>query len=302
MRDLFRSLSVGTPVTVGRLTCFPLFGSPRDPFYLTLHEALRQEVVTIAEVGEGRVSEITIENVGTMPVLLLDGQELVGAKQNRVLNISILVPPATRLNVPVSCVEAGRWATRSRNLRAAPYNHFASGRANAMRAVSASLHHSGRAEADQAEIWSDIAVKAKNFRAHSPSRAVDAVFVAAAPTLADVRNHLPYLDGQVGGVFAVDGSVVGLELVDSTVCREVWPAILASFGVDAADPSYKAPAAYRSPADLLTALEASEASTFAGVGLGDNLRLRGAAVDAGALVYDQRVLHLNAFARDNGVR
>jgi hypothetical protein len=107
----------------------------------------------------------------------------------------------------------------------------------------------------------------------------------------------------VGGVFAVDEFVVGLEVLESTaICGEVWPAILASFGVDAADPSYKAPAVYASPADLMTALDASEAGTFAGVGLGENLRLRGPGVDAGALVYEQRVLHCNAFARDSGSR
>ena len=304
MKNLFGNVRLGTPVTVGRLTCYPLFGPSTDPFYLTLQDALRQGLVTISEVSaEGRVPEIAVENRGTMPVLLLDGQELVGAKQNRILNISILIPAHSQLNVPVSCVEAGRWAARSHHFEAAPHSHFASGRAKAVRSVSDALHQFGRAQADQGEIWSEIALKSTNLRAHSSSRAVDAVFAAAATTLADVRNHLPCLDGQVGGVFAVDGSVVGLEFVDSTAtCREVWEAILASFAVDAADAAYRAPAAYRSPADLMTALEGSEASTFAGVGLGENIRFRGAALDAGAIVRDGRILHLNAFARHNGVR
>jgi hypothetical protein len=301
--NLFGNLRTGTPVTVGRLTCYPLFGPSMDPFYLTLREALRQGFVAVSEVSaEGRVPEITVENRGPMPVLLLDGQELVGAKQNRILNISILVPAGTQLNVPVSCVEAGRWASRSRHFDAAPHSHFASSRAKAVRSVTAALQQCGKAQTNQGEIWADIELKSAHLQANSPSRAADAVFVAAARTLTDVRNHLPCLAGQVGGVFAVDGSVIGLEFVDSTaICHEVWPAILASFGVEAADPSYKAPGAYRSPADLMRALETCEVSTFPGIGLGENLRLRDAAFDAGALVYDQRALHLNAFTRDHGI-
>jgi hypothetical protein len=34
--------------------------------------------------------------LGERPVLLLDGEELVGAKQNRVLNLSVLVGPHSR--------------------------------------------------------------------------------------------------------------------------------------------------------------------------------------------------------------
>ena len=43
-------------------------------------------------------------------VLLYDGEELVGAKQNRILNVSVLVGAGAKMPIPVSCVEQGRWA------------------------------------------------------------------------------------------------------------------------------------------------------------------------------------------------
>ena len=49
----------------------------------------------------------------TEKVLLYDGEELVGAKQNRILNVTVLVAEQTGVRIPVSCVEQGRWATRS---------------------------------------------------------------------------------------------------------------------------------------------------------------------------------------------
>ena len=79
-------------------------------FYLTLGEAIKTKTVHIEEISEqGSVPEILFENSDDVPVLLLDGQELIGAKQHRILNLTILVPARSTLAIPVSCVEGGRW-------------------------------------------------------------------------------------------------------------------------------------------------------------------------------------------------
>jgi hypothetical protein len=46
-------------------------------------------------------------------VLILDGEELVGAKQNRIVNTTILVAAGAEIVIPVSCVEQGRWTYKS---------------------------------------------------------------------------------------------------------------------------------------------------------------------------------------------
>lgn len=38
-------------------------------------------------------------------VLILDGEEILGAKQNRMVNATILIAAHTKVKVPVSCVE-----------------------------------------------------------------------------------------------------------------------------------------------------------------------------------------------------
>ena len=58
----------------------------------------------------GSVPELVVENPLAERVLLYDGEELVGAKQNRILNVSVLVEAKSTLTIPVSCVEQGRWS------------------------------------------------------------------------------------------------------------------------------------------------------------------------------------------------
>ena len=109
--EWLRRMSPGRPKTAGSLAFFPLFRDTPGTFpYLTLGEALERHVLVITEVSQGgSVPELAVENSGDTAVLLLDGEELRGAKQNRVLNTSILLAPKARYVVPVSCTEQGRW-------------------------------------------------------------------------------------------------------------------------------------------------------------------------------------------------
>jgi hypothetical protein len=78
------------PVVFRNVTMVPLLGQSREPDYLVLDDALTHKWVEITESNEqGRVPELGIVNRGNMAVLLLDGEELLGAKQNRVLNVGV---------------------------------------------------------------------------------------------------------------------------------------------------------------------------------------------------------------------
>lgn len=112
--------------------------------YLTLDEVLASGQVRITEITEGgNVPELLLENGANEPVLLVDGEELVGAKQNRTLNLTILAPANQKTVIPVSCVEAGRWAYSSDEFEGSDRAHFARGRARKMASVSESMATSG---------------------------------------------------------------------------------------------------------------------------------------------------------------
>src|SRR4051812_14074274 len=112
---MFKTIQLGDSVEHGGVVIAPLFPrkTPKTS-YLTLAEALPLGL-QIGELGEaGAVPELVVDNPLDERVLMYDGEELVGALQNRILNISVLVDARSTVKIPVSCVEQGRWSWRSR--------------------------------------------------------------------------------------------------------------------------------------------------------------------------------------------
>jgi ARG/rhodanese/phosphatase superfamily protein len=282
------------------LTMFPLLnGTGGQPDYLTLDEALAGGKARITEVSSsGSVPELKLVNEGDRPVLLLDGEELVGAKQNRTLNLTILAPASQTLSIPVSCVEQGRWSHRSAEFAAASHAHYAAGRAQKMAHVTDALRTTGSRHADQCEVWQDISAKAARMQADSPTGAMSAMYERHGGSLEDYVQALPAVEGQVGALFAINGEVIGLDLFDCPATLEkLLPKLVRSYGLDALDAREEGlPAASPAAAEeLLKAAGAAGTETFAAIGLGEDVRFTGDGLTGGALILNERVVHLSVF-------
>ena len=151
LSDLASRLSLGPTHRFGRLAVVPLIDWTAKPSgWLTLDAALARGEVEVTEVSEsGSVPELCLLNRSSLPIFLLDGEDLVGAKQNRILNLSILVPAASNFEVPVSCVEQGRWSWRSRGFQSAGRVIYSKLRRSNAEAVSQSLFATGSRRGDQ---------------------------------------------------------------------------------------------------------------------------------------------------------
>ena len=99
--NLASRISIGEVQAFRNLAVVPLLDPSREPAgYLALDEALRLGQTEITEISDaGSVPQLELRNRGPEEVFLLDGEELIGAKQNRILNLSILVPGHTELEI-----------------------------------------------------------------------------------------------------------------------------------------------------------------------------------------------------------
>ncbi|MFB3853728.1 MAG: ARPP-1 family domain-containing protein [Vicinamibacterales bacterium] len=300
IQTLAQTLRIAPPVGAANLTMYPLLADVEKPAgYLTLDESLAAGFVKVTEVSEaGHVPELTIVNDGPTPVLVLDGEELVGAKQNRIVNLTILVPARRTLRLPVSCVEAGRWSRRSHAFAAAGRTHYASGRAMKVEQVSSCLRTSGGRHADQSAIWADIDAKSARMAATSPTHAAAEMYRRARGALDDFQAGLEPLPCQVGAIFAINGVIAGLELFDSPATwRKSMRKIVESYGLDAVDRQEEAPRrAPDDPGRFLSSVSTAEVESFPAIGLGTDLRFKSGGTTGAALAVDDELVHLLAFA------
>jgi hypothetical protein len=259
----------------------------------------------VTEVSEGgSVPQLLVANAGVRPVFLLDGEELVGAKQNRIVNLSILVPAARDLPIPVSCVEQGRWHYRSREFAESPRTMYPSARAAKTAQVSASFEHGGR-HADQGAVWDEIASKAERMAARSETSAMSELFERHAETIEDYVQPFAARPGQVGALFALGGRAVGLDLFDAPATLATYlPKLVRGHALDALDlgrgraDASSADGALAEAERFLAALAGCGAQAYAATGLGQDVRLRGEGMAGAALQVDGAFVHVGAFVVD----
>ena len=302
LNETLDALRFDAPTEWKNLTFTPLLRRENSaPDYRTLDEALAENKARITEVSEGgSVPELKFINEGEMPVFLMDGEELLGSKQNRILNLSILVPRNVETNIPVSCVEAGRWNRQSAEFVAAPRAHFAEGRARKMAQVSEDmLMSAGRSHySDQSAVWNDIAMKSANLDVHSETSAMSAMYEQHEDGVEDYVAAFSAQENQVGGIFSINGRVVGMELFDSPdTFRKLLPKLLRSYALDAIEKQKEpqvAPSQWAAESFFRAVKEAKQ-DRFSAVGLGEDVRLNAEGISGAGLEYENRLVHLSVF-------
>ncbi len=298
--NVLSQIEVGVRQTFRNLTVFPLVAKEaRLAAYITLDEALDKQVAAVTEVSDGGVvPELRFENKGVAPVLLVDGEELIGARQNRVLNLTILVGAHTELVIPVSCVEAGRWSYNSRQFGSAKRSLYAAARAAKMGQVSESLRDSGMRRSNQGAIWNDISAKAARFGARSPTEAMSEIYQEASGGVDAYAAAISGVPDQVGGVFAVNDQIFGVELFDSPdTYQKLATKLVSSYAMEALDQerSDGGDVDAEAVSAFLAHIAAAATETFKAVGQGTDLRLRGTGIVGAGLLVGEHIVHLSAF-------
>lgn len=293
-------IKIGSPVTFRSLTMFPLYnGRAGEPEYLTLDEALSTGNVHITEVSEGgSVPNLKLHNDGEKRVLLLDGEELIGAKQNRILNLSVLVEAHQSLIIPVSCVEAGRWDHQSEEFGTSSHAYYSGGRARKMEHVSASLRSTGSRNSDQGEVWADISEKSMRMEATSNTSAMSAIYEHHSKDVEEYVTALQFSEGQTGALFAINDMIVGFDQFDyPSTLQKLLPKLVRSNALDAIEiPLVADKIADRDKVSrFFDKLKGSKADSFPALGVGEDIRFSGGELTGAALVAEGRIIHISVF-------
>ena len=298
-----RAAEVGQPQHFRNLTAFPLLHSGAGkPDYITLSKAVQQETASITEISEGgSVPNLLLDNKGDEDVLILDGEELIGAKQNRVANLTILAAAHSKTVIPVSCVEAGRWSYSSRNFDVSERAMFHRGRAAKAAALSQNLKATGTYGADQGQVWDGIAAKHVRMDVESTTAAMADMYEQNHGSIEDYVGEYKSVDDQVGVLFAIDGEIEGMDLFDAHATLEnMLPKLVRSFAIDALESAHRESkqADGEAASRFLDRVAAAHMDSYPGIGLGTDVRLSAPLVAGGGLVNGDKLIHLAAFRNE----
>ncbi len=272
--------------------------------YLTLDEALETKCIEVAESSQsGHVPQIKIINRSDRMIFLMAGEQVVGCKQNRVLNASMMVPARSEMPIPVTCVESGRWGYQSSFFSSPHTSSHHELRAMMDRQATQSYKFVGAPRSDQAAVWGEVSRKLNAMGARSPSSELQAVYRDYDRKLAEAMEHLPAPEGFHGAVFTIAGRISGADLFDKPeTLRKLWPKLVRSSAIDAFEAS-------KENAKSTTAQEVASwlgrgacatPSVFSSPGIGQDIRLEGQDIfGAGLLVGDQPV-HVELFGSVRG--
>lgn len=223
------ALELGTVQMAGPLSVLPLFGAPLARRYLSLDEGLALGAV-VRELPEPAVNRVLVDNPAEHPILLLDGEAIVGAQQDRIVDGTCIVPARTTCEVAVCCVEQGRWDASMRHARFDTAAHVAP---PSLRTVARrSARSSGRA--DQHAVWSEVRTHVREARAEAPTGTMTRAFEARSVAIEPIVRELRWFEGQVGFVVAAGSRVWALELaLDPAAFSRVHPRLLRGYALDA---------------------------------------------------------------------
>ncbi len=312
-------LELGAGQSFENMSVFELLRSGNGgPEYITLREALEKGVFAVTEVSEGgSVPELAVANTGDAAVLLIDGEELRGAKQNRILNTTILVAPKSTVKVPVSCVEHGRWSYQSREfLESGNVMHREMRMLNVQK-VSASLRAERRFRSDQGEVWDKVHELACSLDVPTRTGAMSDVYEAKGADLDGYLKGFTLAAGQKGILVFIDGRPAGLDFVSREAAfGTLFPKLIKSYAMEAmlvterrrrgrgkggAEKALAKPTAEEARMFLKLAA-ACEEKKYESVGLGWSFRYAGPGVVGSALAFNDKVVHMAFFSVDEAER
>jgi hypothetical protein len=308
---LLAGVKLGKPRSVGPLTLVPITAElPTEVHYRSLRDAIADETLTVAEVSEsGSVPDLRAKNAGDTAVIIVDGEELVGAKQNRVLNTTVLIGANTEILIPVSCVEQGRWSSRSALFAVSP--NISPHRVRHAQRESVTLHAraaAGTAHADpafsyrsdQGRVWDEVADFSAFCRASSPTGAMHDSYEARRAELNALAESAKLEDGQ-NGLFAVfEGRPIGFDVVSRPEAyASLHDKLVRSYATCALGPSESTAdtaADDRAAREFLAELGSGVATEHESPGLGLSHRYTSDGFVGSALVVDDEILHAAFFA------
>ncbi len=288
--------SIGWPITRLGVSFFPVYLSANNVPEIETGAAAE---LVVDELDKPSVQALHVRNPDDKPLLIVEGEHILGGKQNRAINVTILVPPKAILEIPVSCLERGRWGERRASRRD---EAFAPVRVRAAKevGVTRSMLRSGSRDGDQTAVWREIDEMLSRASVQSPTasaadmrRAAHRTESSRAATIEKLAARGP-LPGQCGIVFVHGYWVTAMDVFGSPrLLAAHWAALIRSHLLES-PVTNGSPSATRA-LQIVRRFAWAHAKEAPGIGLGVEHRVVDDRLTGHALTLDKALVHAAFF-------
>jgi hypothetical protein len=296
-----RELQLGEPWRDGSLEIVPLLvdRNPCEVGVLLTSQAVGRGVLEIVERGEGGVvQQLLARNSGELPVAVLEGDTLVGCKQNRVVGHSLVIGPGCSAAVPVGCMERGRWSRGSKRFEVGDLKISPSMRAATNREMKEARAVGRECRLDQSRLWEQVESELCASGVRSRTSDYNEVVERHGTEARRRARELAPRERQVGVVVVSDGAFVGLEAVGHpALWSELSEPTLASYLMGSHRGSASGDVRRASAREWLSQVQAAQVRATVGLASGCDLDLDAPCLAGIGIALDPgRVIHLAVFA------
>jgi hypothetical protein len=249
--------------------------------------------------GGGSVNDLIVVNPTGCPVLVYEGEEVLGAQQNRTFDVSVLVAAGTSARVPVSCMEQGRWdhGRHSESFAPAPQTAHPELRRLKNARVRSRLAAGEEPRAAQHEVWAAVAATSARHGVVSGTGALHDVFEERRELLDRVGREAEMKCSQVGMLAAIGGRFVVLDYVsDVEAFAALHDPLVVGYALDALSAGAACPVPTLEDArDFVQLLLDARPKAGRTIGLGEGLRFEFGGLAGTGLAVEGELVTLTAF-------
>ncbi len=295
MMDFLGDVEFEEPFFLRNIVFYPI----RSPEFLKgrVPASLEEGEFSIKETTPPRVDTVMFKNLSDFPVLILDGEELLGARQNRISNTSVWLEPGRLYELPVSCVEERRWEGGS---FFTPGNTVLnpSLRRVLCGGVSKSLAENRGYRSDQRSLWKSIRDTLSTLKVSSKTLSVHDAYESLRSDIERYMSEADELKERFSGFIIETPDLIALDLFGSKeILSKVFKKLIGSYLMEgflargrSSSISIKRIKRFISSLSQLDVRRYPAAGLGVEVRFGDGVKLLGK-----ALLVGDNLVHLSAF-------
>ena len=282
-----KHLSLAERQNYENMTVVPILSDTNTPFdVLDLKEGLKMGLVKIEECDNSNIEQVKLKNNSISPLILLDGEEIAGSLQNRIISQTMIIAPKSEIKIPVNCSEKGRNTYKSEF-------HYSNYMANS-NTRRKKVYNKNKLR--QNVVWSSIDDLEKDKNTCSKTNALRDSYEKNKYDIDSYLKHFKMENNQIGVICIVENKV-GLEIFNNHSLYEKYnEMLLRSYIIDSSNKE-KINIPNKELENILDSINDDSFIKKEAVGLGKYYKISNSYGNGHILIYENNMVHANFFKK-----